>query len=141
METKNIFFSKIFANAQRPLIYPKRCRLHFRVGGEVSTLWKILSKCFFFIIENFPNSQTSKKSGSWDLGTRTLFWRISDIFGWDLKCGLFVDIWLISLLKIKHNLMAIDHHWMNKGFEIIFIKKINLICKLFKESWIFLSSG
>ena len=71
------------------------------------------------------------------LGSRilTLFWRNPDIYGWDLKSDLFIDIWLFSLLKIKHNLMTIDLKWMNMSFKTIVIKKIILICEFLTEIW------
>ena len=79
--------------------------------------------------------QSSKKLGSWDLGSQTSFWRNPDIFGWDQKSDPFIDIWIIFLLKIKHNLMAVDHKWINKSFKTIFIKKIILICELVTKIW------
>ena len=80
-------------------------------------------------------SQSSKKSGSWDLGSRTFFWRNPDIFGWDQKSDPFIDIWLIFLLKMKHNLMTIGHKRMVKSFKTIYIKNIILICELFTKIW------
>ena len=58
----------------------------------------------------------------------TLFWRNPNIFSWDQKSDTFVYIWLILLLKMKDNVMAIEHNWMKKGFNIIFNYKNNLIC-------------
>jgi hypothetical protein len=79
--------------------------------------------------------QSSKKSGSWDLGSRTLFWRNPDIFGWDQKSDRFIDIWLICLLKITYSMMTIHHKCINKSFKTIFIQKIILITDLLTAIW------
>jgi hypothetical protein len=89
-------------------------------------LW-FMGWCIEKLWLSFYLKQSSKKSGSWDPGSRTLFWRNPDIFGRVQKSDPFIDIWLISLPKIKHNLMAND--------QTIFITNIILFCELFTEIW------
>ena len=88
----------------------------------VGTILRTPNKCTRIVIDYL----SIKKS--W-----TLFRRNPDSFGWNQKSDPFVDIWLIFLLKLKHNVMEIDHKWMNKSFKTISMKKIILICELFKE--------
>jgi hypothetical protein len=76
--------------------------------------------------------QSSKKLGSWDLDSQTIFLGNPDIFGLNQKSETFVDILHIFLLKLRYNLMAIDHKRKNRSFKTVFIQK-NLICELINE--------
>jgi hypothetical protein len=70
--------------------------------------------------------QSSKKLGSWDLGSRTLFRRNPDIFGKGQKsthlfsCRKWNIIWWELSIK---------------SFKTIFINKFIFICELFTEIW------